>query len=101
MVAFNDPPQPRKPLFPLGQTVATPAALNALLEAGQTPDEFIARHHVGDWGEVGDDDRQANDRAVDDGERLLSTYTLTTGVKVWIITEADRSTTTLLLPEDY
>jgi hypothetical protein len=101
MVAFNSPVPRPEPRFPLGQVVATPAALDALLAAGQTPDEFIARHHAGDWGEVGDDDRQSNNESVDDGGRLLSVYTLTTGVKLRVISEADRSATTLLLPEDY
>lgn len=101
MVAFNDPPSPRRPRFPLGQTVATPAALDALNEAGQHGGEFLARHHAGDWGEVGDDDRRSNEQSLIDGERLLSVYTLASGVKLWVVTEADRSATTLLLPDDY
>ena len=63
-----------KPLFQLGRVVATPGALEALAEAGQTPWEFLARHARGDWGDVSDDDRQANDEAVQDGSRLLSAY---------------------------
>jgi hypothetical protein len=90
-----------KPLFHLGQTVATPAAVEALDKAGQTPWEFVARHVQGDWGEVDAEDRCLNDEAVKDGTRILSAYTLKTGVRLWIITEADRSSTCLLLPEEY
>jgi len=61
----------------------------------------LSVHQAGDWGDVCDDDRQANNRALTEGTRLLSVYHSATGVKFWIITEADRSVTTLLLPEDY
>ena len=87
--------------FPLGLLVATPGALQALAEAGQTPFEFLERHAAGDWGELDEEDRQENELSLREGFRLLSAYTLTTGVRLWIITEADRSATTLLLPEDY
>lgn len=87
--------------FPLGQVVATPGALNALAEAGQTPLEFIARHAVGDWGELDAEDRAENERSLKDDCRLLSAYTLRDGTRLWIITEADRSATTILLPEEY
>lgn len=87
--------------FPLGQVVATPGALNALAEAGQTPLEFIARHVSGDWGELDEEDRAENERSLNDDCRLLSAYTLRDGTRLWIITEADRSSTTLLLPEEY
>jgi hypothetical protein len=87
--------------FDLGQIVATPGALRALMEAGQTPLEFVARHAAGDWGVLDDDDRQENERSLEDGCRLLSAYTLRDGTRIWIITEADRSATTLLLPEEY
>ena len=85
----------------LGRTLATPGALRALEEAGQTPDEFLARHEAGDWGEVSPEDWAENDLSVREGFRLLSAYTLKTGVTIWIITEADRSATTILLPEEY
>jgi hypothetical protein len=87
--------------FDLGQIVATPGALIALAEAGQTPLEFISRHAAGDWGELDDDDRRENERSLHDGCRLLSAYTLSNGTRIWIITEADRSATTILLPQEY
>ena len=85
--------------LPLGRLVATPNALNSL-----TPDDTrnaLNRHRSGDWGDVCVEDRQANDRALFEGTRLLSVYHGVAGVKFWIITEADRSATTVLLPEDY
>jgi len=85
----------------LGFVVATPGALAALEAVGQLPTELLARHEAGDWGEVGAEDRAENELSVRDGFRVLSAYTLRTGVKLWIITEADRSATTILLPEEY
>ena len=90
-----------KPLFPLGQNLATPGALEALAASGQSPVEFLRRHVVGDYGIVGSDDAKLNDEAVINGERLLSAYRTKKGEKIWIITEADRSVTTILLPEEY
>ena len=90
-----------KPRFHLGQTVATPGALEALCQAGQSPTEFLSRHVVGDWGDVGEEDKQANEIALLDGSRLLSAYRTVLGERIWIITEADRSATTILLPEEY
>lgn len=87
--------------FPLGQVVATPGVIDALSTAGQTPLEFIARHAAGDWGELDEHDRLENKRSLKTGCRLLSAYSLRTGTKIWVITEADRSATTLLLPEEY
>jgi hypothetical protein len=92
--------QPR-PLFPLGQLVATPGALKTLEEAGQDPLELISRHVVGDWGSVPEEDKQENELSVEMGFRILSAYELATGEKVWIITEADRSATTILRPDEY
>ena len=88
-------------LFPLGQVVATPSALAALELAGTLPKALLDRHARGDWGEMIADDWDRNDRALVSGERLLSAYALPNGVRVWIITEVDRSATTLLLPQDY
>ena len=87
--------------FPLGQIVATPGALEALQRAGQSPLEFLARHVRADWGEVCEEDRRENDLALQQGFRLLSVYTTKAGEKLWVISEADRSLTTLLLPADY
>jgi len=85
--------------FPLGQIVVTANAANIISE--NCIDSAIARHESGDWGEVGAQDWKANDNAVKHGERILSSYTCAGGEKFWIITEADRSYTTVLLPEDY
>ncbi len=87
--------------FQPGNLVATPAALEALSESGQTPDFFLDRHLRGDWGEVDAEDWRLNDQALVDGSRLLSVYTTLKGVRLWIITEADRSSTCILRPEDY
>jgi hypothetical protein len=87
--------------FPLGRLVATPGALEAMEASGQTPEFFLARHQSGDWGEVNDEDRQLNEEASIHGDRILSAYRTLRGVKLWIITEADRSVTTILLPEEY
>jgi hypothetical protein len=94
------------PKFPLGAVVATPGALEAMEEAGQTPAFFLNKHVAGDWGEVSPDDWQLNDLALVDGSRVLSAYRTLKGKKLWIITEAvddngHRTATTLLLPEEY
>jgi hypothetical protein len=92
----------RKIRVELGQLVATPGALEALEGANVTPLEFLARHQRGDWGEVCKADKDENELSLREGFRLLSAYSLPgTGTKIWIITEADRSLTTLLLPEEY
>lgn len=85
--------------FPLGNTVITPGALEALSMTAVLA--ALARHENGDWGEVCDEDRKANDRALIEGSRLLSVYRNGHGLKFWIITEADRSATTVLLPDEY
>jgi len=97
MVAMND----NKPRFPLGQVVATPGALEALEATGQSPMEFIQRHVVLDPGELDEEDQQTNEEAVADGGRVFSSYLLKDGRKIWVITEADRSSTCLLLPDEY
>jgi hypothetical protein len=89
------------PAFPLGKLAATPGALQALKETGQCLEAFVIRHACGDWGDLCDADRQENARALREGGRLMSTYTLKNGQTLWIITEADRSVTTLLLPLEY
>lgn len=85
--------------FPLGQVVATPGALEQVAQPEIM--NAISRHARGDWGELDEEDRQANEESLLDGSRLLSAYSDTKGTKFWIITEADRSVTTVLLPEDY
>jgi hypothetical protein len=86
-------------VFPLGSIVATPNALAALPH----PDILgaLQRHQAGDWGDLDEEDRAANNHALAGGSRLLSAYHSAAGVKFWIITEADRSATTILLPKDY
>lgn len=92
----------RKPVcLPLGQLVATPGALAALEKAGQSYLEFIARHQRGDWGEVCGEDWALNDEAVGNETRILSVYRTAKQEQLWIITEWDRSVTTLLLPDEY
>ncbi len=90
-----------KTRFPLGRVLATPGALDALEQVDQFPDKYLARHHAGDWGELCAEDIQENEFSLEHGFRLMSVYTLPTEVKIWIITEADRSATTLLLPSEY
>ena len=87
--------------FPLGPIVATPGALEALEGVGESPGTFLKRHVSGDWGELDEEDQRENELSVAHGFRLLSSYTLSNGTKIWIITEADRSSTTLLLPSEY
>lgn len=91
--------RPNPVTVPLGQVVATAAALAALAQ----PDIVAAlrRHAAGDWGDVSTDDRAANDAALREGARLLSAYRSAAGVAFWVLTEADRSVTTVLLPDDY
>jgi len=91
----------KSPLFKLGEIVATPGAVQCLANA-QTPAwELLARHVSGDFGDVDEEDRRANEEAIKDNSRVLSAYTLRTGERLWVITEADRSSTCLLRPEDY
>jgi hypothetical protein len=87
--------------FLLGQLVATPGALAVLQEANQAPMEFLSRHQSGDWGNLPEEDKKENEFSVTRALRILSAYTLKTGVKIWVITEADRSATTILLPSEY
>lgn len=89
-----------KLLFDLGQTVATPGALEAMQAANVDPVTLLIRHQRGDWGDLCNEDQQANTEALKHGSRLLSAYLLGT-VKLWIITESDRSVTTILLPSEY
>lgn len=100
MVAFNNTP-PQKPLLSLGQVVATPGAIAALDRAAVSAHRLLERHQACDYGDIGQEDWTLNDEAVLNGERVLSAYVLSSGEKVWIITEADRSSTTILTPDEY
>ncbi len=87
--------------FQLGQVVATPGALEALGQSGETALPYLARHQSGDWGTLSAADIAENELSVNERLRILSAYILKNGTKIWIITEADRSSTTVLLPEEY
>lgn len=87
--------------FSMGMVFATPGALGAFEVADESSLVFLMRHAGGDWGEVCEEDRQANEFALENELRLFSVYHLGDGTKIWIITEADRSVTTILLPSEY
>ena len=91
----------RIPKFSLGQIVATPAALALLEEHHVSPLDLLARHVSGDWGELPSEDAALNDASLKTNGRLLSSYPIAPNTKVWVITEWDRSVTTVLRPEDY
>lgn len=86
--------------FPLGRLVATPGALALLTSAGENPAALLDRHQTGDWGDVLPEDARENELSVREGFRVMSSYKVS-GKRVWIITEADRSSTCILLPEEY
>jgi hypothetical protein len=92
---------PAIPLFPAGQIVATPGALALLEQANKLPLEFLSRHLRGDWGDLCQDDKAENELSLKYGFRLMSSYQVMDTETLWIITEADRSATTLLLPAEY
>lgn len=87
--------------FSPGNIVATPGALEALRASGDDLLAYVIRHLAGDWGDIDEHDRRENELSLIHGFRLLSAYTLNSGTKIWIITEADRSVTTILLPDEY
>ena len=86
--------------LPLGRIGATPGALQVLTEAGEDLRLLLARHASGDWGHLDEDDRRENERSLKHGWRILSSYPVG-DLTIWIITEADRSVTNILLPEEY
>ncbi len=90
-----------KVLFPLGNVYLTIGAREALEESNQTANEYLARHQKGDWGIVGKEDWKENELSVKEGFRILSSYRTSQNVKIWVITEADRTSTTLLEPNEY
>lgn len=85
----------------LGQIVSTPGALAALDESGEHPSEILSQHACGNWGDLCEDDRKENEFSLAHGFRVLSSYKLRNGANLWVITEADRSATTILLPSEY
>jgi hypothetical protein len=91
----------RRPLFALGKIVLTPGALRALAMSGDDPVMYLARHRCGDWGELDDEDWKTNNTELTHAGRLLSAYKLSNNERIWIITEATRERTTLLLPDEY
>jgi hypothetical protein len=109
MMKLNEPTKLIR--FSLGKIVATPGAFEALKNANQTSMEFIRLHAAGDWSDLGDEDKRQNDEAIahenttgtdnDLRGRVLSVYHTTLGEKLYVITEADRSSTCLLLPDEY
>ena len=92
---------PTIPLIPPGRLVATPGALALLERTNKSPLEFLSRHLRGDWGDLDKEDKTENELSLKHGFRLLSSYQVTETEKLWVITEADRSVTTLLLPDEY
>lgn len=95
----NQAPQ-SAPLFPTGQVVATPAVADHFAVHGISPLDYLSRHVCGDWGDVPPEDAVANHASIERGTRILSSYKVASET-VWIITEADRSSTTLLFPSEY
>ncbi len=89
------------PKFATGTIVSTPGALHAMQRTGTEPASLLSRHQQGDWGELDPQDAAANDQAVKDTGRLLSVYVLPDQTRIWLITEADRSASTFLLPCEY
>jgi hypothetical protein len=88
-------------LFPLGRTLATPGALEALDRTGDSLEDLFVRHQQGDWVETGPEDAQTNEDALLSGGRIFSVYHLRDQAKLWVITEADRAATNALLPNEY
>jgi hypothetical protein len=87
--------------FELGLAMITPGALELLGSLEVSPTELLERHASGDWGEIPSEDARENELALERGFRVMSSYPLSGGVRVWVITERDRSLTTILLPAEY
>ncbi len=88
-------------LFRLGQLVATPGAIETLSESNEGAIDYLRKHQSGDWGELSPGDKKLNSQAVSTGGRIFSAYRTKKGEKIWVITEADRSSTCILLPSEY
>lgn len=91
----------QNPLFPLGEVVATPGAVETMQQHNVLPQTLLQRHVTGDWGVLCKEDAKSNNEAVKGGDRILSNYPIADNVRIWVITEYDRSVTTLLLPSEY
>ena len=97
----------KNPKFNLGKLVATPLAIMALKRSGEVPDIFLARHESGIWGDMPEEDKKQNDEAIanennpEKQQRVHSSYKTNNKEVIWIITEWDRSVTTLLTPDEY
>ncbi|MGN6086638.1 hypothetical protein [Trinickia sp.] len=89
------------PRFASGRIFATPAVVDALMGTGISIDDLVGRHVRGDWGDLSEADRQQNERSVATDRRIVSCYVLSGALTVWLITESDRSATTILLPGEY
>ena len=98
---MESPPDQVRPKFELGALVSTPGALELLQAAGKQPLDYIIRHLTGDWGDLDEHDRLVNERALLHGGRLLSSYIVAADQRIWVISEHDRSATTILLPQEY
>lgn len=90
-----------KPKFPLGKTVITRGADEAFAKTGDDPAIYLRRHHGADWGELSQEDVEVNEDGLKNEGRLMSVYRIKDGTKIWVITEWDRSVTTILLPDEY
>jgi hypothetical protein len=93
--------QTTEQLFPLGKLVMTPGALECMVKYAVDPVQLIKRHARGDWGDLDEEDKKENDFSVTRDLRILSAYKVGNDEKLWVITEADRSSTTILLPDEY
>jgi hypothetical protein len=100
-IANNSKTTPASVRFPLGHLFMTPGAIAALEDTGQSPQEFISRHARLEQGELSAADYKENLFSVDKYLRIISAFKTTQGIKLWVITEADRSVTTILLPSEY
>lgn len=98
---FESKHENTEPLFSMGHLGATPGAISALLSRGLNPNEFLSRHVAGDWREMEAEDQETNQRALRVGARVFSAYKFGENKKLWVITEADRSSTLILLPNEY
>jgi hypothetical protein len=97
-MAYMTPPLGR---FPTAQLVSTRGVDELVTQGTLDPEPYLHRHFRGDWGDVDDEEAFINDKAFEYGGRLLSVYEITPTLRLWIITECDRSVTTLLLPSEY